>query len=273
MNIVEISILRKKIRVDIEGDFYGEQYWRRIEKRNYEPDTIAFIESNCDLETDFMVIGAANGAMSIIAGILGARVSAYEPDGAIHKVFLRNLELNSESLNSIKLHKKALSDLNTVIEFSPTADNSILSSIVFSSTRNSEEFVEVSSIIDEIDNFHYGKNRKLIIKMDIEGAEWRILSRDNVIKCLRRNRATILLAVHPGFTKPIPKLANHNPITRSPWLFIQFLQSLRLYSKLIEFARISRTNGNAVINKYKFALLIAAGYHEFIIAFERNEMP
>jgi len=267
----EIRILGQKIKIDPAGDYYGLAYWQRIEARQYEPDTISFLEANCNNQTDFMDIGAANGAMSIIASILGAQVSAYEPDDTIYRVFRRNLELNNELLSSVSLYNKALSDTNTVIQFNSETDASILSSIIFSNERISSGLVEVSSLVDEIDRFHEDLTRQIVIKMDIEGAEWRILSSRAVISSLNSHRAKLLLAVHPGFTKPIPRLANHFLITRIPWLVAQFVESVQLFTGINSYAEIQRTNGNTVSNKFKFALLIAAGYHEFVMAFGKHK--
>jgi DnaJ-domain-containing protein 1 len=38
------------------------------------------VSKNSNPEVDFMDIGAANGAMTILAALQGARVKSYEPD-------------------------------------------------------------------------------------------------------------------------------------------------------------------------------------------------
>ena len=84
--IIKVSLRNDLVEVDLNGDYYGKDFWDRVSNRRYEPDTIGFIEDNCDVNTDFMDIGAANGAMTLIAASTGARVSSYEPDPKIFQV-------------------------------------------------------------------------------------------------------------------------------------------------------------------------------------------
>lgn len=267
--MIKVSLGNTELIIDTNQDYYGSQFWRSIESKKYEPDTLAFIDSNCGSNTDFMDVGAANGAMSILASLKGAKVYSYEPDKVIHDVFARNLELNKSILGGIKLFQKALSDVNTTIQFGARADSSILSSIVVTGDVKTIETVEVSSIVQEVNSLHTDQTRDLCIKMDIEGAEWRILTSEVVAKELVEHKTLLLLAVHPGFASPIPRLATSLLITRLPWLVMQYFESLRFHKHLSRFSIIMRTNLNPVNNKHKFALLVAAGYHEFVIDFDR----
>jgi hypothetical protein len=106
--------------------------------------------------------------------------------------------------------------------------------------------------------------------MDIEGAEWKTLRNTEVLKILNKHKARMLLAVHPGFARPIPRIAMYTFFTRVPWLVKQIIDSISFYSKISHFAKVSRTNLNPVSNRFKFALLVIAGYHEFIIDFSNN---
>jgi hypothetical protein len=127
----------------------------------------------------------------------------------------------------------------------------------------------VRNLKQEIEKFHLNPARKLVIKMDIEGAEWKTLGNPHVLQSLNAHNATLLLAVHPGFAKPMPKWATRILISRIPWLINQFNDSLNLYNNLSKHAEILRTNHNPVLNRFKFAMLIIAGYHEYIIRFNK----
>ena len=152
--IVHVPLSALTVMVELDEDHYGEDYWQRIADRNYEPDTIGFIEDRCNPDADFMDIGAANGAMTLIAASRGARVSAYEPNPRIHSVIARNIELNPDLEPLIALHKKAISAESGTIKFRKNEDSAVLSSIVFTGhDESTEEKIEKISLKEEIENF------------------------------------------------------------------------------------------------------------------------
>ena len=256
-----------KILLNLENDYYGAEFWQRIESMEYEPDTQWFISQFCNAQTDFIDIGAANGAMTLLASICGATVSAFEPDPKIYSVLEKNVEMNPELSKRIKLNSAAISDSQQEVKFSKGANPEILSSILFGGAQNSDTSVMVRDLTNELDLIHIDENRKLVIKMDIEGAEWRTLRSRRVLTSLSDHNTVMLLAVHPGFTKPFPAFASKNLIFRVPWLIRHILDSLALFVRLSEFGTVYRTNLNPISNKFKFMLLVISGYYEFVIRF------
>jgi FkbM family methyltransferase len=258
------------VTVELDGDHYGEEYWQRVAERKYEPDTVGFIEDRCNPNVDFMDIGAANGAMTLIAAPNGAKVSAYEPDPRIHSVASRNIELNPKLRPQITLHNKAISAASGRLKFSRDEDSSVLSSIVFTGHDKSTEIeIEKISLKEEIENFHQNSARSLIIKMDIEGAEWGILKSKEVLKSLSLHKTTLLLAVHPGFYRPfVPKMRGLDYVRRAVWHIRNFNESSILFALVSKFGKIRRTNLDKVRNRNQFATLILGGYYEFIIEFD-----
>ena len=268
--MIHIVYLRsREVDVELDGDFYGSEFWEKISNRRYEPDTIGFLEARCDNQTDFMDIGAANGAMTLIAANEGSRVSSYEPDPRIHRVVSQNVKLNSALEQQILVQNKAISVDNGILEFKKNGDSSILSSIVFTGhDATNSIYIDVLSLSDEIEKFHIDKSRKLIIKMDIEGAEWRILKSRKILGALSGNVATLLLAVHPGLYRPfVPTLRGLDKFRLVVWKLRNYQESIKTFKLLNEYASIQRTNLNPIIDKHQFATLILAGYHEFIVEF------
>ena len=263
---ISLQIENQSIRINVSNDYYGVDFWKSVEASKYEPDTLDFIRRRTDKESDFMDIGAANGAMTLIAAIQGARVIAYEPDPQIRKVLQRNVELNDQNWN-ISISGAAISNFNGEVLFDKGANTQVLSDIMFAGEKEKGATILVADLSRELDKFHVDSNRKLVIKMDIEGAEWKTLNDLQVLTCLRKHNATLLLAVHPGFTHPVPKFAAFSLLFRAPWLIRQILESINLFNKLSMRATIQRTNLNFITSKFKFATLIISGYHEFIIEF------
>jgi len=271
MNI-QLNLNTGPVEICLDGDFYGEQYWRRVESRRYEPDTIGFIEDRTNVNSIFMDIGAANGAMTLIAAQKGATVHSYEPDPVIYKVLEKNVEINNFAKTKVNLHKYALSNQNGEMNFSAGSNKKVLSDIIFSGSdefRNSR--IEIKSIIEEIDFVHENSSQQLVLKMDIEGAEWKILSDRNVIEKLSEHSAIMLLAVHPGFYRPFKTIApGFNRISMEIWRMRNYRESKALYKLIAEFGNIYRTNLNPIKNSRVFALLALLGYHEFVIDFQER---
>lgn len=254
--------------VDLDNDPYGEDFWKNIESRRYEPDTVGFLEDNLTSKSTFMDIGAANGAMTIIAALLGSEVVSYEPDPTMFDVLKRNLELNPVVKGKVTLSNSGISNKPSTLEFSANADSTILSSIVVGTTKSKGQLVSIQGLPEEINRVHLDKTKKLVVKMDIEGAEWRILNDEHVLKSLKENHATVLLAVHPGFYRPHKKFFKGvDRLAITFWHLQNYLESLRTFSNLEKYGYIFRTNLNPVRSKHFFAILVLGGYHEFVLKF------
>ena len=153
--------------------------------------------------------------------------------------------------------------------FKVGSNNQVLSEIIFSGTHLAQDKkIRINSIVDEIKAITKDKKKSLVIKMDIEGAEWRILSDDKVLRALHEANATMLLAVHPGFQRPFKKIAPViNRISLEFWRTRNFLDSYKIFKKISTYGKISRTNLNPLHNPGVFSMLTILGYHEFVIQF------
>ena len=258
----------QEFTVDLDEDFYGKAFWDRISKSEYEPDTLDFLRRNCDQKTTFMDIGAANGAMTLISAGFGANVFSYEPDPMMFRVLSRNVHLNPSIKNRIMLSDNALSVKDSEIDFSRGSNSKILSDIVFSEEhKNSNQRIQVKALSSEIEKVHLS-GTQLVIKMDIEGAEWGILSDEITLRALKSHSAKMLLAVHPGLYRPHKKLfPGFNRISLEIWRLQNYFEARRFFSKMANFASITRTNLNPVPNSKMFAEMCLADYLEFVVNF------
>jgi FkbM family methyltransferase len=170
MTILNINLRGREIKVSTKDDYYGSEYWRKIQDKNYEPDTLGFIERYCGPETVFLDIGAANGAMSILASLMSSEVLAYEPDFNIYSVAKVNFELNPELAKNIKILNAGISSESREIIFSKESDINIFSSIL-SFSANSKQPIKIISLSERLEDLRQSTSKKIIIKMDIEGAE------------------------------------------------------------------------------------------------------
>lgn len=260
------------ITVDLQDDFYGADYWNRVSRGEYEPDTVGFLNRHCRKGTTFVDIGAANGAMTLIAAKLGSNVYSYEPDPRMFEVAKRNVELNPNFIGTVSLVNRALSTQEGELTFSKGSNSNVLSDIVFSGNRSDDKLkIGVCSIANELQRIHTDLS-KIIIKMDIEGAEWKILSDESTLESLAKHQAILLLAVHPGFHRPHKRIMPiFNRIFFEVWRVRNFLEARRLFSGVSKFATIKRTNLNPITSPNVFAVMCLVGYHEFIIEFNQVE--
>lgn len=267
----KVKLRSVDVNVDLDGDLYGAEYWDTISNRSYEPDTVGFIENKCDSNTDFFDIGTANGAMSLIAAAEGARVFAYEPDPRICHVAQRNFLLNPELQADISLKNVAVSSESGMTSFGMKSDNKVISSIV--TTGHLPKIpvnIQIVSLKSELNQIHTDLKRKLIIKMDIEGAEWKIMQDQNSLNTLKQHNALLLLAVHPGFYRPfIKKFAPIDIFRYRIWQLQNFMESLKTFNAISRVASVSRTNQTPIRKAKIFAVLILAGYYEFVIDFSK----
>lgn len=266
----KVLLRNQVVEVDIQNDYYGAEYWDKVSSRKYEPDTVGFLEDNCNPNTDFLDIGTANGAMAMIAASLGAKVYAYEPDPIICEVAKKNFALNPSLNKYIELQNIALSDFEGRTKFGSQASSNVLSSIVTAGHENTPSvFVRITSLASELERVHANNSRQLVIKMDIEGAEWKIIQSTDCLESLKNHSALMLVAFHPGFYRPPKKKTGVLGALRYfVWQLSNFFESYKTFKKLSQYAYIQRTNLNRVVRAKNFALLVLAGYHEFIVSFK-----
>lgn len=266
MTIKTVNSKFGTFKVDLGGDFYGDFYWDKIENGSYEPDTMNFLSYFVDKNTDFMDVGVANGAMSILSSLLGARVIGYEAMPGICNVAIQNIALNKMQ-STVTIKNKAISNHRGGMTLSQTSDPAILSSITFSGNENDGSNLEVVSLIDEVEEFH-ALGRDLIIKIDIEGAEWKLLSDRNVLEILRAHKAVVLLAIHPGFHRPFrkwPPLVGF--VSKYFWHFRNVAECYQLFKSIDLLAKILRTNLDSVRSPKRVVALMLGGCHEYILDF------
>lgn len=260
-----------KFNVDMQGDHYGPKFWQNFQNLLYEPDTVNFVRRFAP-NSIFLDVGAANGAFSLLAGVYAKKLIAYEPDPRVFSVLKKNVELNRSIIQNVILKNGAVSNFNGEIIFSNHSDSKVISEIVFTGQLSQETIkIPVFSLASEIESVHENRNIELVIKIDIEGAEWKMLSDSSVIRSLHDHSALLLLAVHPGFYRPHKKkIKLWDRLTFSLWAFRNRIDSRKLFEQISKKGNIYRTNFNPVLEKKNFVRLVDSGYHEFIIDFGKR---
>lgn len=245
-------------------------FWESLANDSYEPDTIGFIERNVGPSTVFLDCGAAIGAMALFSASLGARVEAFEPNPMAFETLVRNMSCNPEFTQRLNAHRKALSTYEGRISFTSESDPTVLSSIVIPPNLDEQgsKPVEVVKFSGVIKDMMTNPDLNLVVKMDIEGAEYQILWNADSVSSLSQASALLLLSLHPGFYRPV---RNRVPLIRRfaslLWRYRNYRDHVRLYKSLTEHGRIMRMNLQLVPNSKSFARLAGAGACEFVVDF------
>jgi FkbM family methyltransferase len=259
---------KQKVTVSITGDHYGFEFWKNFANWRYEPDTQALLKAFCTPKTLFLDVGAAFGSMSLSAAAYGARVWCFEPNPKVYEGLIRNISLNPSIADRIDAKNIAVSDERGILNLSNESNDQILSPIVFTSW-NSKSTVQIDSIQSILDNailVVQGSDSHVVLKMDIEGAEWKILANRDVLQKLSFLRSHLILALHPGLYRPVTwqKFTKFKKIF---WDIRNVYDSWALFNRLRPFATIYRVNLNPVRRPISFVLLTLAGNHEYLLSF------
>jgi FkbM family methyltransferase len=269
MSKILITYKNLNFNVETDGDHYGPEFWVSLQNRVWEPDTLDFLEREITLDTILFDIGAANGSMSLIGASLGAKVIAYEPNPTVYQVCKVNLDLNPNLNTQVDLKMAAVSSFPGSLTFETGRNSAVITDISVGIHEDKETQIPILSLKNELENFA-DSNKKILIKMDIEGAEFAILHEKSSLKAMSACRAKLLLAIHPGFYRPLGNSKFLRGIRFKIFIFRNFLEAMRLFNEVSKFAKIYRTNLNPVKSSRIFALLVIASYHEFIIDFNTH---
>jgi FkbM family methyltransferase len=263
----------KTILVSLEEDHYGRDFWEKFSNWEYEPDTQALLKAFCTPKTLFIDIGAAYGSLSLTAAAHGADVWCFEPNPRVFDGLVRNISLNRSLGKRIKVTNCAISDVTGHLTISNESNNRILSPIVFTAweSRNKVEVRSLGQILEETLILKGGKAKNLLIKMDIEGAEWKILSNKAVLQKLTTLNCKVILALHPGLHRPLKSGCFANP-RKLLWNLRNCYDSWRLFSRLKPISSVYRVNLNQVKRPTAFTLLTLAGNHEYFLIFGENKL-
>lgn len=147
------------------------------------------------------------------------------------------------------------------------SDPSVLSSITFSGLEDRQIQIQTESLTSAISEFH-SLNKRLVIKIDIEGAEWKLLRDHETIETFQEHKPIVLLAIHPGFHRPFRKLPfGLTLISKSIWHARNSIECYQIFKSIATKGQILRTNFDTVRSPKRVVALMLGGCHEFILDF------
>jgi FkbM family methyltransferase len=185
-------------------------FWILVKLGLWESETYYIMNKFLNKQHSYLDIGAWIGPTVLYGCQIAKHCYAIEPDHIAFQELTQNVELNKNIQSNITLANFAISDLSGTVRLYQSSGgwgqstSSILSNEIKSSidveSKTFQQFIDDYSISDC--NF---------IKMDIEGAEFIVLS--TMFNYLKRYRPTLLVEIHPMFVKdPIQKFETLLPV-------------------------------------------------------------
>lgn len=260
----QIHLRGKLLQFDACEDHYPIEYYTSVENDQWEPHTVAFLERNLHANKVFLDVGAATGVTALFAAALGARVVAFEPNPFVFTSLERNVVLNSVT-NRVDIRKVALSDHDAIILFNAESDPEVISSITVTGGEafwdNRVKVVEIQAILTELDLPH---RDSVVMKMDIEGAEYRILLDEKSVAAIAEKCGILTFSLHPGFarkqsrSKLLQKLQVLIGVPRN------FRQHLRIFKILSAYGSLEIYGMRKVTRSMVFAVLVHFGMRDWV---------
>jgi FkbM family methyltransferase len=174
MTLKQVTINSTTFMVDSEVPSWPE-FWSKVEDGSWEPETFALMDRYLTPDWRWVDIGAWIGPTVLYASRKCGRVDAYECDPVALKALRTNLDLNNSK--NVAVYNFALGSEDTALNLWSNQFGGSESSLI--QQDQSQSAISVS-VFDDLKIFKekgYADDPKIVVKMDVEGAERMILSR------------------------------------------------------------------------------------------------
>jgi FkbM family methyltransferase len=173
----------------------NKHYWTYINTGDWEPHTFTIFDHFIDKNATVLDIGAWSGVLTLYAAKIAKEVHALDPDPVCFSELNTNIKLNPTIVKKIKTYKIAISDKKETLRLSARETYGASSSSILERKRDTENSLELETI--SLAGFLEKENIQQVdfIKMDVEGAEFRILP--TIGKAIEKmNYPTLYISFH-----------------------------------------------------------------------------
>lgn len=169
-------------------------FWDKAESGAWEPETLASVHALARPGTLFIDIGGWIGPITLTAAALGADVLAFEPDPRAFELISANVAANPALASRIRLHHAAVSPTPGRIRLgSPRKPGDSMGSIL--AADSGVALWEADAILPADIAAMAGDAERIVLKMDVEGAEYQLLP--HLAPLLGPRTVAALIAFHP----------------------------------------------------------------------------
>lgn len=233
-------------------------FWEKMAAGDWEPATLQLLDRFVDSQTVFFDIGTWMGPTTMYAAQNARQVYSFEPDPVAFAELSRNLQLNTGSdwVPRIQTHNKAVALENGMLRLGISeslgkSTNSLLLS-------DKADGVDVETLaFDELADFPGLDARRIFVKMDIEGAEYDLLTRPS--RLLARPEAMLYLSFHPKML--LHRINSEAPGGRAGWLTRRrkFAETYRQIFEALPFSHYYTATGQPLALNLQLLRALALG--------------
>lgn len=184
-------------------------FWKIFQDGEWEPQTFEIFKNFLDKNHSYIDIGAWIGPTALYGCQLSKLCYAIEPDPIAYAELRKNLKLNQNLISQISLSNLCISDSIGTTKLFTNLDKLYAGGTSGSTIleRGSGFFwtVETTTFLKFIQSFYITDCN--FIKMDIEGAEFKILP--TMLEFLQIQKPTLLIEFHPMYVKNYSEELNY----------------------------------------------------------------
>jgi FkbM family methyltransferase len=176
----------------------NKHYWSYINSIDWEPHTFAIFDRFVNKDSVVLDIGSWSGVLTLYAAKTAKEVHALDPDPVCFSELNVNVELNPAIAEKIKTYQTAISNTTETVRLSARDQYGASSSSILERKRDTENSLKLNTI--SFEEFLVKEHIQTVdfIKMDVEGAEFRILP--SIGKALENmNYPTLYVSFHYSF--------------------------------------------------------------------------
>ena len=266
-SVLEIRLRGKTLRFHTPGDHYPIKYYKDVASDLWEPNTVAFLERHVTDQTYFIDVGAATGVTTLFAAALGARVAAFEPNPFVFNSLAQNIKLNNASYQ-VEIWEFALSDHDDSIHFNADSDPTVISAIaVTGGEAYRDHEVKVRAIDQVLSELSLPRREDVLMKMDIEGAEYKILSNPISMSAVSGRCNKLFFSLHPGFTFKQHRSKLLRIFLVAPRWVMMFRNNLKIFRVMSSFGSLEVFGVRKISSPLQFDALVRHGIYDWVLTF------
>lgn len=176
----------------------NKHYWTYINSIDWEPHTFAIFDYFVTKDSVVLDIGSWSGVLTLYAAKTAKEVHALDPDPVCFRELNVNVSLNPAVAEKIQTYQTAISNTKENVRLSAREQYGASSSSILERKRDTENSLEINTL--SLEDFLDSENIQTVdfIKMDVEGAEFKILP--TIGKALQKvNYPTLYVSFHYHF--------------------------------------------------------------------------
>jgi len=189
---MDIQIRDRKFKIDTGQN---KDAWLGINNNLWENHTFDILDYFVKKDAVFMDLGSWSGVISLYISNIATTIYAIDPDPICYHELQTNIGLNPSVAEKIKTFPFAISEKKEQIRLSARNTYGQSSSSIFSRARDHENSLEITTLSLLQFITQEGIKHVDFIKMDVEGAEFKILP--TIAAALQKmNHPTLYISFH-----------------------------------------------------------------------------